>query len=119
MVKLADWISPWRIMLKEIKSHYYKWSKSWIEFKAPNGQGVYCIQDKDGKVIFVGKGNIRERLLSHWNRENSSGAEIWSHTPAAFRYELTDHPDDREAELIQELKPACRQLSQPKLPKFW
>jgi excinuclease UvrABC nuclease subunit len=106
-------------MLNEIKSHYYTWSKSWIEFKAPNAQGVYSIRDKEGKVIFIGKGNIRQRLLSHWNRENSTDAVVWNYNPCSFRFELTDHPADREAELIRELKPTCRQMSQSKFPKFW
>lgn len=72
-----------------IKCHDYTWNQSWIEFKAPYAQGVYCLCDRGGKMIFVGKGNIRERLLSHWNQENSTDAEIWSHSPATFRFELT------------------------------
>ena len=44
------------------KSHAYAWSKSWIEFKAPNAQGVYWLRNEEGKTIFVGKGNVRERL---------------------------------------------------------
>ena len=42
-----------------IKGHDYTWSNSWIEFKAPNAQGVYCLLDKEGNVLFIGKGNIR------------------------------------------------------------
>ena len=105
--------------MNEIKSHYYTWSKSWIEFKAPSAQGVYSLRNKEGKVIFVGKGNIRQRLLSHWNRQNSTDAVVWNYNPCSFRFELTDHPADREAELIQELKPICRQMSPSKFPKFW
>ena len=78
-----------------IKGHDYTWSNSWIEFKAPNAQGVYCLRDKEGKVLFIGKGNIRELLLGHWNRNYSTDAEIWSHAPATFRFELTAHPADR------------------------
>ena len=106
-------------MLKEIKSHHYTWNISWIEFKAPNAEGVYSIQDQEGKVIFIGKGNIRERLLTHWNRENSKDAAVWNYNPCSFRFELTDHPADREAELVRELKPICRQVSQSKFPKVW
>jgi excinuclease UvrABC nuclease subunit len=100
-------------------SHCYKWSKSWIEFKAPSAQGVYSIRDKAGAVIFIGKGNIRQRLLSHWNRENSTDAVVWSFDPCFFSFELTDHAADREAELIVELKPTCRQIPHSKFPKFW
>ena len=105
--------------MNEIKSHDYTWSKSWIEFKAPNAQGVYSLRDKEGRVIFVGKGNIRQRLLSHWNRENSRDAAVWSYDPCAFRFELNDHPAGREAELIRELRPACYQASHSMFPKFW
>ncbi len=105
-------------MMNEIKGHDYAWSKSWIEFKAPNAQGVYTLRNREGTVIFVGRGNIRQRLLSHWNRENPSDAVVWNYDPYAFSFELNDHPAEREAELIRELKPACRQASQPKLLNF-
>ena len=102
-----------------IKGHDYTWSNSWIEFKAPNVQGVYCLRDKEGKVLFIGKGNIRERLLGHWNRENSIDAKIWSHAPATFRFELTTHPAELEAQLIRELKPSCNPAAHSRFPKFW
>ena len=102
-----------------INGQGYTWNKSWIEFKAPNAQGVYCLRDKEGNVLFIGKGRVRDCLLSHWNRENSVDIEIWSHNPATFRFELTDHPAEREAELIQELKPSCNPVTHSRFPKFW
>jgi hypothetical protein len=61
------------------KSYSYTWSISWIEFKAPNDQGVYWLLNKGGKVLFVGKGNVRERLLGHWNRTNpAADLATWS-----------------------------------------
>ncbi len=105
--------------MSDIKGHDYNWSKSWIEFKAPNARGVYSLRNKEGKVIFVGKGNIRQRLLSHWSRENSTDAVIWNYDPCVFRFELTTHPAEREAELVRELKPACPQTPHSKFPKFW
>ena len=42
--------------MTRIKGHDYIWSNSWIQFKAPNAQGVYCLQDKEGKVLFIGAG---------------------------------------------------------------
>jgi hypothetical protein len=80
-----------------IKGHEYSWSKSWIEFKAPDAPGVYCLRDKEGKVLFIGKGKVRECLLRHWNRESSTDESIWNHAPATFSFELTTHPADREA----------------------
>jgi excinuclease UvrABC nuclease subunit len=95
------------------------WSRSWIEFKAPNSQGVYCLRDEEGNVLFIGKGKIRERLLSHWNRENPADEAIWDHAPSIFRFELTARPDKREAELIKELKPSCIPTAHSRFPKFW
>lgn len=105
--------------MRGIKSHDYSWSKSWIEFRVPNAQGVYSIQDKAGKVIFVGKGNVRERLLKHWDRKNSIDASLWNYNPATFRFELTDRPAEREAELVHDLKPPCNQAARSRFPKFW
>jgi excinuclease UvrABC nuclease subunit len=102
-----------------MKGHDYTWSNSWIEFKAPSAQGVYCLLDKGGRVLFIGKGKVRERLLSHWNRENAIDAEIWSHIPATFRFELTAQPARREAELIQQLKPPCNAAAHSRFPKLW
>jgi hypothetical protein len=45
----------------------------------------------------VGKGNIRERLLSHWNHENSTDLAIWNQAPYTFRFEMTHNPARREA----------------------
>jgi len=100
--------------MAEIKGRDYTWSKSWIEFKAPNEPGVYCLMDKEGKVIFVGKGNIRERLLSHWNRENSTDLRIWDHGPNTFRFELTRHPAERQAELAATFRGSSASLSRPR-----
>jgi excinuclease UvrABC nuclease subunit len=105
--------------MTETKSRDYAWNKSWIEFKAPNSTGVYWLRDKDGKVIFIGKGKIRECLLGHWNRENSTDARIWNYDPATFRFESTERPTEREAELIQELRPICNPVAHSGFPKFW
>lgn len=102
-----------------IKGEVYTWNKGWIEFKAPTTPGVYCIRDKDGNVIYVGKGKVRDRLLSHWNHENPVDQRMWSHAPATFSFELTAHPARREAELIRDLKPSCNRLTHSKFFKLW
>ncbi|HEX5412292.1 MAG TPA: hypothetical protein VFZ27_10565 [Terriglobia bacterium] len=102
-----------------IKGHDYTWSKPWIEFKAPAAPGVYYLRDKEGKALFIGKGKVCKRLLSHWNRESSTDEAIWDHGPATFCFELATHPAEREAELIQELKPTCNPVAHPRFPKFW
>lgn len=92
----------------ETKNHAYAWSISWIEFKAPNDQGVYWLRNKEGKTLFVGKGNVRERLLGHWQRLDPADSAIWDRNPATFRFELTNDSSRREAELIEELKPLVK-----------
>ncbi len=108
--------------MRETKSHDYAWSKSWIEFEAPNAQGVYSLRDKEGRVIYVGKGNIRERLLSHWNHENAGDLAILDHNPYTFRFELSKHPAQRQAELVRELQPLhplCPPVSHSLFSKLW
>ena len=59
---------------------------------------------KPGLRIYVGKGDIRERLLAHLNGDNPcilrSGATHWVG-------EVTNYADARERELIKELTPSC------------
>ena len=105
--------------MKEVRGQDYTWSRSWIEYRAPNSQGVYCLRDSGGRVLFVGKGKVRERLLSHWNRENPVDTAIWKHAPASFRFELTAHPEKLEADLIRDLKPSCNSAPQSRFFKFW
>ena len=90
------------------KSRDYAWNKGWIEFEAPNAQGVYWLRAKDGQTIFVGKGNIRQRLLSHWDHKKPGDLSIWSRNPATFAFELAAHPADLYAQLLRELKPLCQ-----------
>lgn len=105
--------------VKGIKGHDYTWSKSWIEFKAPDAPGVYCLRDKEGKALLIGKGKVRERLLVIGAGKNSTDEAIWGRGRTTFQFELTTHPADREAELIQELKPSCNPIAHSRFPKFW
>jgi len=43
------------------------------------------------------KGNIRQRLLSHWDHEKPADLAIWDHNPATFGFELSSRPSDRHA----------------------
>lgn len=66
--------------------------------------GVYGILGHKG-WIYVGKGDIRERLLAHLNGDNPS---VISQRPTHWMFEITDgDPSRREKELIRELKPVC------------
>jgi hypothetical protein len=93
--------------LAGMKGHDYIWNKSWIEFQAPSAQGVHCIRSQEGKALFVSKGNLREGLLSHWEKQDRVDTAIWSGNPHSFAFELTGNPAEREAELVRELLPSC------------
>ena len=68
-----------------------------------NQYGVYGIF-KTGQWIYVGKGDIRERLLAHPNGDNPC---ILRQRPTHWVGEVTNNADAREKELIKELKPSC------------
>lgn len=78
-------------------------TRSGIEQLAPNQIGVYGIYNAAG-WIYVGKGDIRERLLAHLNGDNPC---ILLFNPTNFVAEVTENHDLREILLILELDPAC------------
>lgn len=76
-----------------------------IEALNPNQNGVYGIFNRDG-CIYVGKGDIRSRLLAHLNGDNAC---ITNSNPTHFVTELTVTESQRERELITELSPKCNE----------
>jgi excinuclease UvrABC nuclease subunit len=86
----------------------FVFTKEWIEKKAANADGVYAIFDRSEAVIYIGQGNIRERLLSHWNKENFPADRcVWNAGPYAYAFEECDTPLAREAELLRIHNPRC------------
>ncbi len=69
----------------------------------PNQYGVYGIFNQD-RWIYIGKGDIRKRLLAHLNGDNPC---ILKAKPTHFVAEVTQYADAREKQLIQEMKPSC------------
>ena len=67
--------------------------------------GVYGLY-KPGHWIYVGQGDIRQRLLDHLNDDNPC---ITREQPMHWVAEVTLQRDAREIELIAELKPSCNQ----------
>lgn len=63
----------------------YLWALQWNSFEDPSAYGVYLIRYKDGTALHAGKGNLRERLLSHWNREIPADATQGGHTGPPLR----------------------------------
>ena len=74
-----------------------------MEALKPNQYGVYGLF-KTGNCIYVGKGDIRSRLLDHLNGDNAC---ITRHAPTHFVAAVTADADTRERQLILELGPVC------------
>lgn len=66
-------------------------------------QGVYGLF-RPQRWIYVGRGNIRERLLAHLNGDNPC---ITREKPSHFVREVTSRSQSRERALILELDPIC------------
>ncbi len=81
-------------------------TKTDVESLTPNQYGVYGIF-RQGRWIYVGRGDIRQRLLTHLNGDNPS---ILLESPTHWVGEvLTGDPSIREKELILECSPCCNQ----------
>lgn len=78
-------------------------TKQGIEALTPGQKGVYGIY-RPGVWIYVGKGDIRERLIAHLNGDN---ADITAQKPTNYVAEVTADMDQREKQLILELSPVC------------
>ena len=82
------------------------YNKADVESLTPNQNGVYGIF-KGNICIYVGKGDIRQRLLAHLNNDNPC---ITKQQPTTWVGEkLNGDPSAREKELILELNPVCNQ----------
>ena len=74
-----------------------------IEEITPGQKGVYGLYAGE-TWVYVGKGDIRDRLLAHLNGDNAC---ITRKKPTNWVDEVTDNMDAREKELIRELDPVC------------
>jgi len=79
--------------------------KSNVEALNPSQYGCYGLL-KNGIVIYVGKGDIRTRLLAHLNGDNGC---ISRRVPDQWVDEVTTDMDRREKQLILEFNPVCNQ----------
>lgn len=75
-----------------------------IEWLDPGQTGVYGLFRK-GVWVYVGKGDIRQRLFDHLNGDNPC---ITRENPTSWVAEkISGDPSARERELILELDPIC------------
>jgi len=77
-----------------------------IEALLPSQNGVYGLF-KQGQWIYIGKGDIRSRLLAHLNGDNPCVTKV---LPTHWVDEIVSgDPSIREKQLILELNPICNQ----------
>lgn len=77
-----------------------------VEALRANQEGVYGLF-KQGQWIYVGKGDIRQRLLDHLNGDNPC---VSRQGPTHWVDEVIQgDPSAREKQLIIELTPSCNQ----------
>lgn len=73
----------------------------------PNQNGVYGIF-RDSEAVYIGSGDIRERLLAHLDGDNpcitENNPNLW--TAVVF----SGDPTKREGELILEYQPVCNKV---------
>ena len=69
-----------------------------------NQTGCYGIYRSGGPWVYVGRGDIRTRLLEHLNSR-----AILAQRPTHFVTVLHSNPEALEKQLIVELQPACNQ----------
>jgi hypothetical protein len=75
-----------------------------IEAVTPGQTGVYGLF-RDSTWVYVGKGDVRERLLAHLDGDNPC---ITRQRPTHWVGELVNgDPTKREKELILECSPSC------------
>lgn len=80
-------------------------TKAQVEALKPNHAGVYGLL-RGNAWVYVGRGDIRDRLLAHLNGDNAC---ITRQAPTHWVDVLTDDRVIREKELIAELEPTCNE----------
>lgn len=88
-----------------VQQQTLSFTRSGIEALKPNQYGVYGIFNQS-QWIYIGKGDIRQRLLDHLNGDNP---RILQFRPTGFVAEVIQNADAREKELCRELNPVANQ----------
>lgn len=86
---------------------YRPYSREDVECLKQNQNGIYAIFS-GSTVVYIGSGDIRERLLAHLSGEKP---EIARHNPDRWLGRVfTEDPTSRMKELIKEYSPVCNSL---------
>ena len=77
-----------------------------VEAITPGQMGCYGLFIQGRAWVYVGKGDIRKRLLDHLNGDNPC---ITRNRPTHYVTVVSDDMDALEKVLILELRPSCNQ----------
>lgn len=81
---------------------------------SPNNDGVYgLVKGAEATMVYIGRGNIRDRLQSHYRGDNQC---ITMERPTHYYREVCAYPEAREKELLQAYSTLCNKkvgLEQP------
>jgi predicted GIY-YIG superfamily endonuclease len=89
-----------------LKGASFRWTGERIIRRAPQASGVYAIFSTDDWIYVGEAGNLRARLLAHFDGPNVC---FKRNEPMGFQFELVPAKQRaaRKNELIGELKPVC------------
>lgn len=79
------------------------WTKQAILNLSENLVGVYGIFKKDA-WIYIGQGNLQERLLKHFNGDNPC---ITQAQPTNFTFEINTNAETREKQILRTTTTLC------------
>lgn len=84
----------------------FTWTRQSIMMNAPAASGVYAIYNPQVWIYIGESGNIRERLLAHFDGDNPC---IIQNHPTGFQFELVaaNQRVARQDALILALAPVC------------
>ena len=73
--------------------------------RSPDDDGVYALlRGAEGTIVYIGRGNIRERLQAHFGGDNPC---ISRAKPEHYRREVCSDSVSREKELLIAFKTVC------------
>lgn len=87
----------------------FPWTYDSILANAPSASGVYAIYNANTWIYVGESGDIRARLLQHYNGDNQC---ILNHHPTGFQFELVAAAQRvaRQNQLIAALPVVCNQM---------
>lgn len=92
----------WEVVMP-FSQEVYPFTRAGIEWLAPGQYGCYGLF-REGVWVYIGKGDIRARLLDHLNGDNAC---ITRQGPTHWVGVVTVDLDEEEKRLIRAHRPTC------------